>query len=60
MVNEIHKQGLGTNEAMVFKLPILESIEFLIASIVMCLIAVFLCKKKIEKISIVEGLNTNE
>ncbi|WP_270648229.1 ABC transporter permease [Paeniclostridium hominis] len=60
MVNEIHRQGLGTNEAMVFKLPILESVEFLMASIIMCLIAVFLCKNKIEKISIVEGLNTNE
>ena len=60
MVNEIHRQGLGTNETMMFKLPILESIEFLIASIIMCLMAVFLCKKKIEKISIVEGLNTNE
>lgn len=58
--NEISKQGLGTEEAMKFTLPTFESIEFLIASIIMCLIAVFLCKKKIEKMSIVEGLSTNE
>ncbi|MGL5643106.1 MAG: ABC transporter permease [Paraclostridium sp.] len=58
--NEMHKQGLGTGEATKFKLPIFESVEFFIASIIICLIAVFLCKKKIEKMSIVEGLNTNE
>lgn len=60
ITNEMHKQGLGTGEATKFKLPIFESLEFFIASIIICLIAVFLCKKKIEKMSIVEGLNTNE
>lgn len=60
ITNEMHKQGLGTGEATKFKLPIFESVEFFIASIIICLIAVFLCKKKIEKMSIVEGLNTNE
>ncbi|CEP91853.1 ABC transporter permease [[Clostridium] sordellii] len=60
MVNEIYKQGLGTAKATKFSLPVFESVEFLIASIIICLIAVFLCKKKIEKMSIVEGLNTNE
>lgn len=58
--NEIHRQGLGTAKAMEFRPPVLESVEFLIASIVICLVAVILCKKKIEKMSIVEGLNTNE
>ncbi|RDC49057.1 ABC transporter permease, partial [Acinetobacter sp. RIT592] len=60
LTNEAYKQGLGTEEAIKFTLPIFESVEFLIVSIIMCLIAVFLCKKKIEKMSIVEGLSTNE
>ncbi|MGL5652444.1 MAG: ABC transporter permease [Paraclostridium sp.] len=58
--NEISKELLGSEKAMNFTLPIFESVEFLIVSIIMCLIAVFLCKKKIEKMSIVEGLSTNE
>ena len=60
MSNEIHEQGLGTSEALKFKLPIIESIEFFVASIIICLIAVFLCKKSIEKLSVVEGLSTNK
>ncbi|WP_270658843.1 ABC transporter permease [Paraclostridium bifermentans] len=58
--NEISKELSGSEKAMNFTLPIFESVEFLIVSIIMCLIAVFLCKKKIEKMSIVEGLSTNE
>jgi putative ABC transport system permease protein len=60
LTNGIHKEVLGTEEAMKFTLPIFESVEFLIGSIIICLVAVFLCKKKIEKMNIVEGLNTNE
>ncbi|GAA0702410.1 ABC transporter permease [Paraclostridium ghonii] len=60
LTNEISKELSGNEKAMKFTLPIFESIEFLIASIIMCLIAVFLCKKRIEKMSIVEGLSTNE
>lgn len=58
--NIASRQGLGAKEDIRFVLPIFESLEFLIVSIIICLIAVFLCKKKIEKMSIVEGLNTNE
>ncbi|MCU9811830.1 ABC transporter permease [Paraclostridium sp. AKS81] len=58
--NEISKELSGSEKSMNFTLPIFESVEFLIVSIIMCLIAVFLCKKKIEKMSIVEGLSTNE
>lgn len=58
--NIASRQGLGAKEDIKFVLPIFESLEFLIVSIIICLIAVFLCKKKIEKMSIVEGLNTNE
>lgn len=58
--NEIRQDLSHVEKVVKFKLPIFESITFLIASIIMCLIAVLLCKKKIEKISIVEGLSTNE
>ncbi|CEQ28813.1 ABC transporter permease [Paraclostridium sordellii] len=58
--NIASRQGLGAKEDIKFVLPVFESLEFLIVSIIICLIAVFLCKKKIEKMSIVEGLNTNE
>ena len=58
--NEIRQDLSHVEKVVKFKLPVFESITFLIASIIMCLIAVLLCKKKIEKISIVEGLSTNE
>ena len=58
--NLARRQVFGAKEYIKFVLPIFESFEFLIVSIIICLIAVFLCKKKIEKMSIVEGLNTNE
>ncbi|WP_338660926.1 ABC transporter permease [Paraclostridium sordellii] len=58
--NLASRQVFGAKEDIKFVLPIFESFEFLIVSIIICLIAVFLCKKKIEKMSIVEGLNTNE
>ncbi|CEP98374.1 ABC transporter permease [[Clostridium] sordellii] len=58
--NIARRQVFGAKEDIKFVLPIFESFEFLIVSIIICLIAVFLCKKKIEKMSIVEGLNTNE
>lgn len=58
--NIANRQVLGAKEDMKFILPMFESMEFLVISIIICLIAVFLCKKKIEKMSIVEGLNTNE
>ncbi|MDU7904420.1 MAG: FtsX-like permease family protein, partial [Peptostreptococcaceae bacterium] len=58
--NLASRQVFGDKEDIKFVLPIFESFEFLIVSIIICLIAVFLCKKKIEKMSIVEGLNTNE
>lgn len=58
--NLARRQVFGAKEDIKFVLPIFESFEFLIVSIIICLIAVFLCKKKIEKMSIVEGLNTNE
>ncbi|GAA0106224.1 ABC transporter permease [Paraclostridium sordellii] len=58
--NLARRQVFGAKEDIKFVLPIFESFEFLIVSIIICLIAVFLCKKKIEKMSIVEGLNTNK
>lgn len=58
--NIASRQMFGAKKDIKFVLPIFESFEFLIVSIIICLIAVFLCKKKIEKMSIVEGLNTNE
>ncbi|MDO7203628.1 hypothetical protein Q5M85_04765 [Paraclostridium bifermentans] len=47
--NEISKELSGSEKAMNFTLPIFESVEFLIVSIIMCLIAVFLCKRRLKK-----------
>jgi putative ABC transport system permease protein len=58
--NLAKRQVFGAKEDIKFVLPIFESVEFLIISIIICLIAVLLCKNKIEKMSIVKGLNTNE
>ena len=58
--NLARRQVFGAKEDIKFVLPIFESFEFLIVSIIICLIAVFFFFFKIEKMSIVEGLNTNE
>ncbi|MGL5560428.1 MAG: ABC transporter permease, partial [Paraclostridium dentum] len=55
--NELYKHGFGSNNTIPIKLPILESIEFTIIAIIMCVLAVYASKKKIEKLNIVEGLN---
>lgn len=57
--NEMYKQGIGSNNTIPIKLPILESMEFTIIAIIMCILAVYASKKKIEKLNIVEGLKVS-
>ena len=58
--NEIYRSGLGIENIVKVSLPINEIVQFTLISIIICLIAVYISKKKIEKLSIVEGLKTKE
>ncbi|SDL46436.1 ABC transporter permease [Romboutsia lituseburensis] len=60
IANEMYKHGFGSNNTIPIKLPILEAIEFTIIAIVMCILATYVSKKKIEKLNIVEGLKIKE
>lgn len=57
--NGLYKHGFGSNNTIPIKLPILESIEFTIIAITMCMLSVYASKKKIEKLNIVEGLKVS-
>lgn len=60
MVNWGQQQGFGKENVMAFNIPFMEIMQFSIATIAICLLAVYLSKNKIEKLSIVEGLRDNE
>lgn len=60
MVNFHQLQGFGKENVMAFSIPFMEIMQFSIATIAICLLAVYLSKNKIEKLSIVEGLRDNE
>lgn len=58
--NEIYKNGVNIDNIVEVTLPINEIVQFTLISIIICLIAVYISKKKIEKLSIVKGLKIND
>ncbi|MGL4800781.1 MAG: FtsX-like permease family protein, partial [Cetobacterium sp.] len=60
MVNLHQLQGFGKENVMPYNIPFAEILQFSIATILICLVTVYLSKNKIEKLSIVEGLKNNE
>lgn len=60
MVNSTRAEGLGLENSMSYNIPINEILQFGIATIVMCLLAAYLSRNKIIKLSIVEGLRIND
>ncbi len=58
--NEIFSQGLGIKQAYEFKVPVVEILQFGVSAILICLIAGYLAKNRISKLSIVEGLKNEE
>lgn len=60
MVNSTRAEGLGLENSMSYNIPINEILQFGIATIVMCLLATYLSRNKIIKLSIVEGLRIND
>ena len=54
MVNSTRAEGLGLENSMSYNIPINEILQFGIATIVMCLLAAYLSRNKIIKLSIVE------
>ena len=59
-VNLEYSQGLGIDNVATFKFPTIEIIQFSAIAIIICLMAVYISKRKIEKLNIIEGLKTNE
>lgn len=59
-VNLEYSQGLGIDNVATFKFPTIEIIQFSVIAIIICLMAVYISKRKIEKLNIIEGLKTNE
>ncbi|RDY27739.1 ABC transporter permease [Romboutsia weinsteinii] len=60
MVNSTMSQGLGIDNKMAYTIPIYEILQFGVVTIIMCLLATYLSKNKLVKLSIVEGLRINE
>lgn len=60
MENSMKSQCLGIENSMSYNIPINEILQFGIATIVMCLLATYLSRNKIIKLSIVEGLRIND
>lgn len=60
MVNTHQAQGLGKENVLSYNIPFAEILQFGVPTILICLVAVYLSKNKIEKLSIVEGLRNNE
>ncbi|WP_158540663.1 ABC transporter permease [Romboutsia weinsteinii] len=58
--NEIFSKGLGIQQAYEFKIPVVEILQFGVAAILICVIAGYLAKNKVSKLSIVEGLKNEE
>lgn len=60
MVNTHQAQGFGKENVLAYNIPFAEIFQFGVATILICLVAVYLSKYKIEKLTIVEGLKNNE
>lgn len=60
VANNITEEVFGTANTMAFKIPIVPILQYVFVCVLICIIAVLLVRKKIEKLSIVEGLRTNE
>ena len=58
--NEIFSKGLGIEQAYVFKVPVVEILQFGVVAILICVIAGYIAKNRISKLSIVEGLRNEE
>lgn len=58
--NEVFSQGLGIKQAYEFKIPVVEILQFGVAAILICIIAGYLAKNRVSKLSIVEGLRNEE
>jgi putative ABC transport system permease protein len=58
--NEIFSQGMGIKQAYEFKVPLVEILQFGVAAILICVIAGYLAKNRVSKLSIVEGLRNEE
>ncbi|GAA0714303.1 ABC transporter permease [Paraclostridium ghonii] len=58
--NEIFSQGAGIKQAYEFKIPEVEILQFGVGAIIICVIAGYLAKNKVSKLSIVEGLKNEE
>ncbi len=53
-------QELRTKQVYEFKVPVVEILQFGVAAILICVIAGYLAKNKVSKLSIVEGLKNEE
>ncbi|MCC3870410.1 ABC transporter permease [Terrisporobacter mayombei] len=60
MVNEIMEIGFGAKNLEKFEVPFNEIVIFTFLVIVVCIISVYLSKRKLEKMSISDGINMNE
>lgn len=58
--NEIFSQGLGIEQAYVFKVPTVEILQFGLVAIFICVIAGYIAQNKVSKLSIVDGLKNEE
>ncbi|MEG1009887.1 MAG: FtsX-like permease family protein, partial [Clostridia bacterium] len=58
--NEIFSQGMGIKQAYEFKVPVVEILQFGVAAILICVVAGYLAKNRVSKLSIVEGLKNEE
>ena len=58
--NEIFSKGMGIKQAYEFKVPVVEILQFGVAAILICVIAGYLAKNRVSKLSIVEGLRNEE
>lgn len=53
-------QEMGTKQVYEFKVPVVEILQFGVAAILICVIAGYLAKNRVSKLSIVEGLKNEE
>ncbi|MDK2585604.1 FtsX-like permease family protein [Romboutsia sedimentorum] len=60
MVNDIYEDGSQMDRVIKFNIPIVEILEYGAVCILVCIVAVYLSKRKIEKLSISEGLRVTD
>lgn len=58
--NKSFAQGLDKLNILKFNIPLTEILQFGFVAILICLVAAYFSKRRIEKLSIVEGLKENE